>query len=400
MDPIKRIMEIREKDEKLALGLMSGTSADGVSTIIVKLKGNWTETKFKIIHYRTKKYPEKIRKEIFKIFQPETGKVDNICMMNFVLGEIFAEAALETIDEAGLKRTEIDFIASHGQTIHHMPKMKKIYTYMARSTLQIGEPSIIAERTGILTIADFRPRDIAAGGEGAPISAYADYILFRSKTKSRAVQNIGGIANVTYIPRNSKPEGIIAFDTGPGNMMIDGIIEYLTRGKMTFDENGKIAARGKVHCKLLEYLMEHPYLKRKPPKTTGRREFGRKYIIKVVKRAEKMNLNLEDILATITKYTAKTIAESYRRYLPEIPDETIIGGGGSHNKTLMKMLEEEIGDETRIFRHEDFGIPAQAKEPLILTILANEAIHGHFNNIPSATGAKRKVLMGKIIPGR
>ena len=240
MDPIKRIMEIREKDEKLALGLMSGTSADGISTIIVKLKGNWTETKFKIIHYRTKKYPEKIRKEIFKIFQPETGKVDNICMMNFVLGEIFAEAALETIDEAGLKRTEIDFIASHGQTIHHMPKMKKIYTYMARSTLQIGEPSIIAERTGILTIADFRPRDIAAGGEGAPISAYADYILFRSKTKSRAVQNIGGIANVTYIPRNSKPEGIIAFDTGPGNMMIDGIIEYLTRGKMTFDENGKI----------------------------------------------------------------------------------------------------------------------------------------------------------------
>jgi len=400
MDPIKRIMEIREKDEKLALGLMSGTSADGVSTVIVKLKGNWTETKFKIIHYRTKKYPEKIRKEIFKIFQPETGKVDNICMMNFVLGEIFAEAALETIDEAGLKRTEIDFIASHGQTIHHMPKMKKIYTYMARSTLQIGEPSIIAERTGILTIADFRPRDIAAGGEGAPISAYADYILFRSKTKSRAVQNIGGIANVTYIPRNSKPEGIIAFDTGPGNMMIDGIIEYLTRGKMTFDENGKIAARGKVNCKLLEYLMEHPYLKRKPPKTTGRREFGRKYIIKVVKRAEKMNLNLEDILATITKYTAKTIAESYRRYLPEIPDETIIGGGGSHNKTLMKMLEEEIGDETRIFRHEDFGIPAQAKEPLILTILANEAIHGHFNNIPSATGAKRKVLMGKIIPGR
>ncbi len=400
MDPIKRIMEIREKDEKLALGLMSGTSADGISTIIVKLKGNWTETKFKIIHYRTKKYPEKIRKEIFKIFQPETGKVDNICMMNFVLGEIFAEAALETIDEAGLKRTEIDFIASHGQTIHHMPKMKKIYTYMARSTLQIGEPSIIAERTGILTIADFRPRDIAAGGEGAPISAYADYILFRSKTKSRAVQNIGGIANVTYIPRNSKPEGIIAFDTGPGNMMIDGIIEYLTRGKMTFDENGKIAARGKVNCKLLEYLMEHPYLKRKPPKTTGRREFGRKYIIKVVKRAEKMNLNLEDILATITKYTAKTIAESYRRYLPEIPDETIIGGGGSHNKTLMKMLEEEIGDETRIFRHEDFGIPAQAKEPLILTILANEAIHGHFNNIPSATGAKRKVLMGKIIPGR
>lgn len=400
MDPIKRIMEIREKDEKLALGLMSGTSADGISTIIVKLKGNWTETKFKIIHYRTKKYPEKIRKEIFKIFQPETGKVDNICMMNFVLGEIFAEAALETIDEAGLKRTEIDFIASHGQTIHHMPKMKKIYTYMARSTLQIGEPSIIAERTGILTIADFRPRDIAAGGEGAPISAYADYILFRSKTKSRAVQNIGGIANVTCIPRNSKPEGIIAFDTGPGNMMIDGIIEYLTRGKMTFDENGKIAARGKVNCKLLEYLMEHPYLKRKPPKTTGRREFGRKYIIKVVKRAEKMNLNLEDILATITKYTAKTIAESYRRYLPEIPDETIIGGGGSHNKTLMKMLEEEIGDETRIFRHEDFGIPAQAKEPLILTILANEAIHGHFNNIPSATGAKRKVLMGKIIPGR
>ncbi|MCS7365793.1 MAG: anhydro-N-acetylmuramic acid kinase, partial [archaeon GB-1867-035] len=280
-----------------------------------------------------------------------------------------------------------------------IPKKTKIGKYEVKSTLQIGEPSIIAEETGILTIADFRPKDMAVNGEGAPLSAYADYIIFRSSKTSRAIQNIGGIANVTYIPKNASINEVIAFDTGPGNILIDHFVKHITNGKISYDPNGEIAAKGKISTKLLEWLMQHPYLKRKPPKTTGREEFGTKFAEKILEKALELKVENEDLIATLTKYTAKTIAESYKKYLPQIPSEMIIGGGGSYNKTLIKMIREEL-NEIKIRFHEEFGIPAQAKEPLLMVILANEVIHGHFNNLPSATGASRKVIMGKIILGK
>ncbi|RLE55072.1 MAG: anhydro-N-acetylmuramic acid kinase [Candidatus Methanomethylicota archaeon] len=398
MDPIEELVKLRRKKRKTAIGLMSGTSADGVSAVLVEVEGNWIDTKFKIIGYKTYTYPQEVRRKIFELFKPETGTVDKICAMNFVLGKIFAEAALKIAEECGISIKEVDFIASHGQTIHHLPGKNRIGKYEVKSTLQIGEPSVIAYETGVLTIADFRPKDVAAGGEGAPISAYADYVIFRSSEISRAIQNIGGIANVTYLPRNAEISEVIAFDTGPGNMLIDAMVKYVTGGKLRYDVNGEIAANGRVSEELLNWLMEHPFIRRRPPKTTGREEFGEKFALKVIEKAREYGVEGANLVATVTRYTTKTIAESYRKYLPKMPDEVIVGGGGSHNKTLMRMLKEELG-EVKILTHEDFGIPAQAKEPLVMVILANEVIHGHFNNIPNATGASKKVIMGKIVFG-
>ena len=374
---------------------MSGTSADGVSAVLVKISGNWINTKYKIINHKTKPYSKRLKEEILQLSNPKTSTVDKICTMNYVIGEIFAETAKEIIQETAKEIDEIDYIASHGQTIHHMPKTTTQYKNI-KSTLQIGEPSIIAEETGILTIADFRQKDIAAGGEGAPISAYADYIIFRSQKKNRAIQNIGGIANVTYLPKNAGIDQIIAYDTGPGNMIIDGLIRKITDNRRDYDKDGEMAAKGKINKELLNIMINHPYLKRRPPKTTGREEFGEGYVEKIFREAEKRRIKMEDLIATATKFTAKTIIKSYKEYLPNFPDQIILGGGGSYNKTLLKMIKEESRN-VEIYTHEDFGIPAQAKEPLIMTILANETIHGHFNNVPNATGAKKKTIKGKII---
>ncbi|MEM3886698.1 MAG: anhydro-N-acetylmuramic acid kinase [Candidatus Methanomethylicia archaeon] len=396
MNPIEKLFELKSKEEKIGLGIMSGTSLDGVSIVIAKLKGNWINTKFKILYHKTFEYDNEIRRLILKSTNPKTGNVKRICQLNYVLGMIFAEKALEAMDEVGLSRGDVDFIASHGQTIYHNPKIEDIYGYKTRSTLQIGEPSIIAYKTKIITIADFRHKDVAAGGNGAPISAYADYIIFRSIDICRAIQNIGGIANVTYIPRNAEIKDVIAFDTGPGNMIIDAIVREMSHGKLNMDLNGEIAAKGKVNEVLLNYMMKHPYLKKKPPKTTGREEFGESYVKKIIGKAREMNLKWEDIIATATYYTAKTITESYIKYLPEKPDEIIIGGGGSRNRVLMEMIKE-LNPKTKISLHEDYGIPSQAKEPLVMVILANETISGFPNNVPSATGALERVVMGKII---
>ncbi|MCX8169433.1 MAG: anhydro-N-acetylmuramic acid kinase [Candidatus Methanomethylicia archaeon] len=396
LNPIEKLCKLRFKEEKIGLGVMSGTSIDGVSIAIAEIRGSWINTKFKIIYNNTYPYDDSIRMEIFKLINPKTGNVKKICQWNYVLGEIFVEKIFQAIKEAGLSISEIDFIASHGQTIYHNPKIVNVYGYKTRSTLQIGEPSIIAYKTRVITIADFRHKDVAAGGQGAPISAYVDYIIFRSTEVSRAIQNIGGIANVTYIPRNAELNDVIAFDVGPGNMIIDSLVREMSNGKMNMDLNGEIAARGEINNELLNYMMKHPYLKMKPPKTTGREDFGEKYVKKIIKKVKELNLCWEDTIATATYYTAKNIIESYIKYLPGKVDEMIIGGGGSRNKTLLKMIKE-LNQNIKVSLHEDYGIPSQAKEPLLMIILANETINGIPNNIPSATGAKERIIMGKII---
>ncbi|RLE67318.1 MAG: anhydro-N-acetylmuramic acid kinase [Thermoprotei archaeon] len=393
---LERLIEVKRKDRRLVIGLMSGTSADGVSAVLVELKGCGVNTRYKILAYKTYPYPSEVREKIFSLFDPKTSTVDEICFMNFILGEIFAEAALKIAKEANIDIEDIDLIGSHGQTIYHQPNPRSIAGYESRATLQIGEPSVIAERTGRITVADFRPRDVAAGGQGAPIVAYVDYILFRHEEKNRAVQNIGGIANVTYIPRKADINDIIAFDTGPGNMVIDAIVYLISKGEMTYDKDGRIAAKGTISEELLEWLMGHPFIKKRPPKTTGREEFGLDFARKVYNRGLKLGLRDEDIVATVTAFTAKSIAYSYEKFLPERVDEMILGGGGCFNKTLVKMLKEYLG-YVKILFHEDFGIPAQAKEPLLMAILANEVICGNPNNAPSATGARRNVVMGKIL---
>ncbi|MHC4266670.1 MAG: anhydro-N-acetylmuramic acid kinase [Planctomycetota bacterium] len=392
----KETIEKLAKKKKLRVaGLMSGTSADGVDVAIVDIKDN--EHAVDLIAFKTFPYSVALRRAIFKLFQPETAKLDDICHFNFVLGEVFAGSITKLCKSATIALNSVDLVGSHGQTIYHNPKGRRYGKNQVRSTLQIGEPSVIAQRTGITTVADFRPRDMAAQGQGAPLVPFADYFLFRDKHLCRAIQNIGGIANLTYLPPNCKPKDIIAFDTGPGNMIIDGLISLISKGRRKYDSRGKIASQGFVDKNLLEDMMTHPFFRHRLPKSTGREEFGLKYCDAFYKNALRKKMTLKDIVTTATALTAESIAQAYRRFLPKMPDEIILCGGGGHNVTLIKMLQQKLSKaEIRLI--DEFGISCDAKEAVSFAVLAYATIKGVANNVPSATGASQPLILGKIIP--
>jgi anhydro-N-acetylmuramic acid kinase len=369
------------------IGLMSGTSADGVDAAIVDIKNN----KVKLLAFDTFEYPQQLRKNILRISEQKICRAADISQLNFTIGGIFAQSVIKICKKSRINLSTVNLVGSHGQTIYHNPKGK------FRSTLQIGEPSIIAQRTGITTVADFRPKDMAAGGQGAPLVPFADYWLFKDEKLNRAVQNIGGIANVTYLPAGCKLEETIAFDTGPGNMVIDRIAKIFSKGKLHYDKDGKIAAKGKVNKKSLDEMMRHPFLRRLPPKSTGREEFGGAYTEEFIKKAKKRSISSEDMLATATAFTAVSISQAYKQFLPSMPDEVILCGGGARNKTLTNMLKQNL-DKTIIRLTDDFGINCGAKEAVSFAILAYATIKGTANNVPGATGAEKSLILGKIIP--
>ena len=374
-------------------GLMSGTSVDGVDVAIVDI----TKQKVYLLAFDVFPYPPALRREILRLCSPESARLDNICHYNFVLGEVFADAIIKLCRKSGIPLSSIDLVGSHGQTIYHNPRGKRYSRTTIRSTLQIGEPSVIAQRTGITTVADFRPRDMSAGGEGAPLVPYADYFLFGHNRLSRAVQNIGGIANVTFLPRGCKQDDIIAFDTGPGNVVIDSIIRLISGSKKRFDPAGKMAAQSTVDKKLLNEMLRHPFLRRRPPKSTGREEFGDFFANRFYQQAAQKGLADFCLLATVTAFTANSIARAYHQFLPTMPDEVILCGGGSHNNTLVEMLRGELPN-VKMLSTEDFGISVDAKEAVSFAILAWATIKGLTNNVPGATGADQPVVLGKIIP--
>ena len=390
-----RITKLTEKDKMRVVGLMSGTSTDGVDAAVVDID----KRAVRLLAFDTYPYPSALRRQILRLFQPESVRLADICHYNFVLGEVFADAVTKLCHNSGITLSSIDSVGSHGQTIYHNPRGKRYGRNRIRSTLQIGEPSVIAQRTGITTVADFRPRDMAARGQGAPLVPYADYILFRHRYLSRAVQNIGGIANVTYLSHSCGQRDIVAFDTGPGNMVIDRIVSLATSGKRCYDHNGKIAAEGTPDRALLNEMLHHPFLRRRPPKSTGREDFGWFYADDLCRRAIKKGLSASDMVATVTAFTATSIAQAYHRFLPGIPDEVILCGGGAHNSTLVKMLQREL-QGAKILLMDEFGISVDAKEAVSFAILAWATIKGLTNNVPEATGADGPVILGKIIPGK
>jgi len=390
-------LDLFSSDQRMVAGLMSGTSMDGVDVVLVELKGSARRLRMKGYKYYLRPYSEELRKTLLRA--AERGSTRMTCLLNMAVGKVFADALLSVLEEAGVEPRDIDLISSHGQTLYHAPRPTSVAGITVRSTLQIGEISVLAERVGRPTVGDFRVRDMAAGGEGAPIIAYVDYILFSSKT-GRAVQNLGGIANVTVLPPTPSIEEVYAFDTGPGNMLIDGVVSILTRGERRIDVNGEMAAEGSVDEVLLERLMKHPFIRMPPPKTTGREEFGLRLARKIVEAGRRRGLSPEDIVATVTMFTVKSIIYNYDKYiLPKMSiNEVIVGGGGARNKTLMGMLREELRSRgIRLSFHEDYGIDSKAKEALGIAILGHEAANGVPNNVPGATGARRKVVMGKFV---
>jgi len=386
-----------EKSLRVA-GLMSGTSADGVDVAIVDIHGR----RVRVPAFATYPYRAALRSEVLRLCRPESARLDAICHYNHLLGEVFAEAVIRLCDDSGIPLDSIDLIGSHGQTIYHNPNGGRYAGRVVRSTLQIGEPSVIAQRTRITTVADFRPRDMAAGGEGAPLVPYADYILFSDRRLTRAVQNIGGIANVTLLPPGDRARGsvdVTAFDTGPGNMVIDGTVRLITKGRRAYDPGGAMAAKGTANEELLREMLRHPFFRRRPPKSTGREQFGQQYCEWLYDKARRKDLMPEDIVATATAFTASTIASAYRRFLPVMPEEMILCGGGAHNATLVRMLQDNLSG-VRIRSTDEFGIDVDGKEAVSFAILAYATIQGVPNNLPRVTGASEPVVMGKIIPGR
>lgn len=387
------------KEVRHVVGMMSGTSVDGVDAALVEISGTDSEPKVKLLAFENKPYPPQVREKIFSLFTPANATVDKVGYMNFLLGEIYAKSALSVIEKAGMKPEEIDVIGSHGQTIWHAPIPESPDGIPVAYTVQIGEGSVIAERTGILTVSDFRVADMAAGGQGAPLVPFSEYLLYRRERETILLQNIGGIGNMTVMPAGAKPRDVFAFDTGPGNMIIDAVISAVTGGEKTYDAGGETAAKGRVCNALLDILKEEPYYRQPLPKTTGREHFGVQYTEKILSWWKENPIPVEDLLATVTDLTAYSIADAYERYvLPKYrASEIIVGGGGSYNATLLRFMKERFAPHGVAVRtQEDLGLSSDAKEAVAFALMADCCMRGKANTLPSVTGAEHPAVMGKI----
>ncbi|NHV98287.1 MAG: anhydro-N-acetylmuramic acid kinase [Thaumarchaeota archaeon] len=392
----RRLVDKIFSEERTVAGLMSGTSADGVDVVAVRLKGHGKEVRHRVLHKDTVPYPGELRKYILD--SVEKGSVHDACLLNYLVAEAFSNALKDSIECSSIRLSEIDLIGSHGQTVHHFPEYVSLGGFSSRCSLQLGSVQVIAERTGVTTVGNFRVRDIAAGGQGAPIIAYVDYSLLSDPRKGRLVQNIGGIANVTVLPADSGVGNVYAFDTGPGNSLIDFAVAMLYPG-LTYDPEGEIASKGSCDEEVLKELMAHEYVAKPPPKTTGREVFSSSLAKRIVEKGLGKGLSKEDVVATLTMFTVKSIVKNYDLFiLPRVRvEEVIVGGGGARNRTLMKYLEEELEERgLRLLRHEDVGIDSKIKEALGMAVLAHATLSGVPNNIPGATGAGRSVVMGEI----
>lgn len=372
------------KNYKNIISLMSGTSIDAIDACLVRIYNDLT---FKVIDFYSLCYSENIKKKLFELANGK-GCVSDVCYMNFVVGELFAQCANLLIKKAKIKKEDIDFISSHGQTVCHLPEKQEIDSVKIGSTLQIGDISVISQKTGILTIGDYRPKDISAGGQGAPLVPFADKIIF-PRGKNRLIQNIGGISNVTVLSDECE---IFAFDNGAGNMLIDYFMNKLFN--KPYDKNGETAQKGNVDFNWLNKLLKEPYYKLEPPKSTGRELFNSDYAEKIYKSAPASKY---DVIATITYLTAKTIAQSYIDFIfPKTKiDEVVLGGGGACNWAIKNYLAELLPDIV-IKTHEDYSIPNKFKECIAFAYLGYFAFNKQTNNIPSCTGADENVIMGKF----
>ena len=378
------------------IGLMSGTSGDGVDAALVEIGGQGEQLEVRPVAFAVTPFSPDLQQRVLKAALE--GSVREICYLNALLGEIFARAALKVIRKAKLTPAQIDLIGSHGQTVHHLPVGRRERGIgLVRATLQIAEAAVIAERTGVTAVANFRARDLAVGGQGAPLAPYAHYVLLWDSDRTRLVVNLGGISNVTVLPRGAGLDQVQAFDTGPANMVLDGLINHMTRGRLSMDRQGAMASSGRVDAALLRELLRHPYLRRRPPKSTGREEFGAEFVARVRTLQKRRKLADRDVMATCARFTAECIGTA-RKWLPGEIDEVIVGGGGVRNRAVMEHLAQVLAPApVRTF--DQVGWSSKAFEAIAFAVLAYQTIHGTPNNVPSVTGARGAVVLGHLVPG-
>ncbi|MBB6669084.1 anhydro-N-acetylmuramic acid kinase [Cohnella nanjingensis] len=398
MDPTSK--NAAPQDRRYAVGLMSGTSVDGIDAALIEIREGAASERpeVRLIAFENTPYPAEARDEIFALFDPSRATVDRLGLLNVWLGELYAEAALSVIGSAGMAPEDVAVIGSHGQTIYHAPEPQRADGYDLRFTVQIGEGAVIAARTGIPCVSDFRPADMAEQGQGAPLVPFTEYLLYREERRTLLLQNIGGIGNVTVLPAGGGPERVYAFDTGPGNMLIDGVVAALYPG-MTMDAGGAIAAGGSVDGPLLDRLRQEPYYALPWPKSTGRERFGAAYVAELLRYREERGMSPADLVATVTRLTAWSIGDAYRRWIRDRdPAELlIVGGGGSYNPVLLRFLKQEMEPMgVRVATQEEVGHHSDAKEAIAFALLADYAIAGRPNNLPAVTGARRPAVLGKI----
>jgi anhydro-N-acetylmuramic acid kinase len=370
----------------LAVGLMSGTSADGIDAAVVEIRPG-DRPRLRLLAFESTSYNEEIRRKLFECFE-DRATVRQVCLLNAAVGEAFADAALRALSGAGIAPDRLDFAASHGQTVWHEPEPEPPLS--VRATFQIGEAARLAERLQVHVVRDFRQQDLALNGQGAPLVPYADFVLFAAGDEARAVQNLGGMGNVTYLPRGGDLEAVVAFDTGPANALIDAAVRLDTEGAESYDQDGQLAASAAPDERLLQELLAHPYFDRPPPRSTGRELFGEAMVRGLWERGHRG----APLISTLTEFTVRSVADSYRRWLGPV-SAVILGGGGVRNAELVRRLEHALAP-AQVRRHEDFGIDSDAKEALAFALLGYETLSGRPSNVPSATGARRPAILGKI----
>ena len=386
----------------IVAGIMSGTSADGINVALVRLSGPTARSRpgdasgnLKLLAHSEFPYPANVRRAVLSAMNARQISVADLARLNFLLGELYAEAALKTQNRSGIK---VELIGCHGQTLYHQGDPARFLERKLAVTWQTGDGAVIAARTGVPVVSDFRPADMAVGGKGAPLVPFLDYFLYRDARVGRIVQNIGGIANLTAIPAGAKPENLVAFDTGPGNMVMDAVSEQLFA--MPYDRDGELAASGTVLENVLRSSLRMKFFRRPPPKTAGREEFGRGFVRMFIERcAAQRKTKKQDVVTTATALTACSIADSVKRFVRPRGQfhEMIVSGGGTRNSTLMAMLANELlALKMRLRTSDEFGLPAEAKEAVAFAVLAYETWGRRPSNVPAATGAKRAAVLGKI----
>jgi anhydro-N-acetylmuramic acid kinase len=387
-DLLRELLSLRDLEARRVVGLLSGTSADGIDAAVVEVRGSGCSTAVRLLSFETSPIADELKRRIWGLTD---GTAAHLCELNFLLGEAFADAALSAIHHAGLRPSDVHLVGSHGQTARHQPPGAGVAT---PSTLQIAEGAVIAERTGLPVICDFRVADVAAGGHGAPLIPLVDYLLFRPRSGARVLLNLGGIANVTFVP--PELDGVLAFDTGPGNMLLDAVARAASSGAQTYDRDGQLAASGTTDAALLRQLLAQPYFALEPPKSTGRETFGRDFVYPLVDRYRD---RLADLMCTLVDLTVESIALSCDRFL--LPhgavDHLYASGGGVHNQELMGRLAARLAP-IPVESLTAIGMDPDAKEAIGFAVLANESLHCAAGNVPAATGARGPRVLGKIVP--